>query len=81
MSKQDLLDKWLLINTELHNALEELKVLDAEREQLNISVQNAKAITPKASKQMNDSIKKYKDLLTKVQTLKQQSQQLKDKLK
>lgn len=80
MKNDELLNQWLLVNTELHNSLEELKTLDAEREQIKATFEETKTITPKLNEQMQNSIKKYENLLEKIKELKLKSKNLKAEL-
>lgn len=80
MKNNELLNQWLLVNTELHNSLEELKTLDAEREQIKATFGKTGKITPKLNEQMQNSIKKYENLLEKIKELKLKSKNLKAEL-
>lgn len=80
MKNNELLNQWLLVNTELHNSLEELKTLDAEREKIKATFEETKTITPKLNEQMQNSIKKYENLLEKIKELKLKSKNLKTEL-
>lgn len=77
---KEILNQWIVVNTELNNSLKELKVLDAEREKIKATFEKAEKITPKLNDQMQNSIKKYEELLEKIKELKLTSQKLKIEL-
>lgn len=79
MNKKDAINEWLKTNIELHNMLDELKSLDTEREKIKSLVESNNSETDKNLVEMMDnSIKSYEELLSKVKELKQNSIKLKN---
>lgn len=82
MTKYELIEEWLRINIELNNNLEMLKTLDNEREiLLKLAEKHDEPLSHNLQKQMQTSFEKYKDLSTKMKTLRAKSENLKQTLK
>jgi hypothetical protein len=78
MANNQIYEKWLRVNVDLHNALEELKALDAERENIGKDLQTADP--QKLIVAMKQSTKKYDILLQKIKNLKEVSANLKQQI-
>ena len=77
--KEKEIDAWLKINVKINNELEKLKQADKEREEIGKNL----ATLPENEliKQMDESIKKYEQILTNITLLKTQAEKLKNKIK
>ena len=73
--KDKMYDEWIKINVELHNKLETLKKLDEEREILFQKFKNNQ-LSEEDKMVLNDSLKKYSDLLDEVKKLNDKSDEL-----
>ena len=70
------IENWLRVDVVLHQKLEELQVLDKEREML-IKKSEKEGITSELEKKMNTSLEKYTKLANEVADLKKKSKQIK----
>lgn len=80
MKNKEILNQWIVVNTELNNSLKKLEALDAEREKIKATFDKTPKITPELNEQMQNSIKKYENLLKKIKELKLKSKKLKTEL-
>ena len=73
MTKKELIDQWLLINTRLNNGLMRLSELDKEREYLL-------ATNSGDTERMQNSLDSYKNLASEMKLVRTESDALKQKL-
>ena len=78
-TKEKEIDVWLKINVKINNELEKLKQADKEREEIGKNL----ATLPENEliNQMDESIKKYEQILANITLLKTQAEKLKNKIK
>lgn len=72
--KTKVIDEWLKINVLIHNELEKLKTLDAERDEIGNLLTTMSEVELK--EKMEASIKKYENVLANIQILKIKAQKL-----
>ena len=70
------IENWLRVDVVLHQKLEELQVLDKERETL-IKKAEKEGITSELERELNNSLARYTKLANEVSELKKKSKQIK----
>ena len=70
------IENWLRVDVVLHQKLEELQVLDKEREML-IKKAEKEGITSELERELNNSLARYTKLANEVSELKKKSKQIK----
>ena len=78
MKNEKLLNEWAQVNIALHTALEELDVLDRERELIGKKLE--KTPLSDLKKEMTESTKRYEELLKLVKSLSARAKKIKSEL-
>ena len=75
-SKNKKIEQWVRVDVILHDKLQKLETLDAEREILIEEAEQQEVLSPDMEEKLNVSFEKYKKLASEIRDLKNKIDQL-----